>query len=223
MNNIGLIIFDLDGTFYDLNDVVSMNYQMQVDFYSLYAGLSVEETIHVFEKNNIYPKITEKSKSATEFFAKNGVLISRWNKYREDNFRVDSIRKEKAVSSEILDNYKQLGYPMVLLSSNSLNNIRKILSHLKVSESLFDEIICSDTKHGKEEFSKLEEMRLISERREIDPRSLFSIGDRKRTDVDPVLMLGGHGVVVCGADALGRLYSDIMQNSICDCDLYSYY
>ena len=29
-----LIIFDLDGTLYDLNDVMSMSYQMQIDFFS---------------------------------------------------------------------------------------------------------------------------------------------------------------------------------------------
>ena len=58
MNKIKLIIFDLDGTLYNLNDVVTMNYQMQLNFYSAYTSKSKKEVIEIFEKNNIFPVMT---------------------------------------------------------------------------------------------------------------------------------------------------------------------
>ena len=51
-----LIIFDLDGTLYNLNDVVAINYQMQLDFYMEYTKKDLNETVLKFEENNIFPE-----------------------------------------------------------------------------------------------------------------------------------------------------------------------
>jgi FMN phosphatase YigB (HAD superfamily) len=64
---IQLIILDLDGTLYDLHDVMDFNYKLQVDFYSDFYSVSAEETICIFENHGIFPVVSEQSKSATEF------------------------------------------------------------------------------------------------------------------------------------------------------------
>ena len=68
MDVIKLIIFDLDGTLYNLEDVALSNYKMQLNFYSFCTGKTNEEVVKVFEANDIYPIISRKSKSATDFF-----------------------------------------------------------------------------------------------------------------------------------------------------------
>ena len=126
MNEIKLIVFDLDGTLYNLDDVVAMNYKMQLDFYASYSGKSKEEVILIFEENNIFPIMTEKSKSATEFFVRTGIPAREWNSYRENNFDVTGINKDTAANSKLIKQFSQLA-SLVLLSSNSKLNIEKVL------------------------------------------------------------------------------------------------
>lgn len=68
-----IIIFDMDGTLYDLDDVVSMNYDMQVKFLSMKRNMSREETVSYLAENRIFPTITKESKSATELFLQIGL------------------------------------------------------------------------------------------------------------------------------------------------------
>lgn len=205
MNKIKLIIFDLDGTLYNLNDVVTMNYQMQLNFYSAYTSKSKKEVIEIFEKNNIFPVMTEKSKFATEFFARMDISVDEWNDYRESLFDVTAICTKNAVGFELIEKFRYFS-PLVLLSSNSLNNIHRILKYINISSDLFDEIVCSDNKYGDGIFKKIDEMKLIAERKCISTNAMLSIGDRYKTDIDPIIRLGGQGIVVDGPQDLKVVY-----------------
>ena len=219
MIDIKLIIFDLDGTFYNLNDVVEMNYIMQVDFYSSYRGINRSETIEVFKQHDIYPNISKKSKSATEFFAKNGIPSEQWNIYRESNFNVRLINREAAISGDLISKFKNI-CPLILLSSNSFNNISKILDYINISTNLFEEIICSDSKHGIREFNKKDEMALIAKNRNMNIASILSIGDRYETDIKPILELGGMGIIVEKPKDLFSIYSSLTKKDFSNIHLY---
>ena len=195
MNKIELIIFDLDGTLYNLSDVVEMNYYMQLDFYSKYMHMDKEEVEEIFEHNNIFKLKNDKSKSATEFFIKQGIPAVEWNKYREENFDVSAIKKVPEINDQLLNEFRKIA-PLVLLSSNSLSNIKRILRHLQIDGSLFEEIVCSDNMKNDGEFKKIDEMKKISEERNINCENILSIGDRYKTDIEPILSLGGMGIVV---------------------------
>ena len=205
MNEIKLFIFDLDGTLYCLNDVVAMNYQMQLDFYMAYIGKSKDETVRIFENNNIFPIINEKSKSATEFFLKTGIQASEWNNYRESHFNCHSIKKSTSAKEDIIRCFANLA-PLVLLSSNSQKNIEMILDHIGIDIKIFDETICSDANYAEGVFNKKREMQLLAERKGILCSDIFSIGDRYKTDVEPLVELGGHGAVIKTPDDLIKVY-----------------
>ena len=213
MNEIKLIIFDLDGTLYNLDDVVSMNYEMQLNFYSSHTGQSKEQTIKIFEENNIYPVMTEKSKSATEFFVRSGILAKEWNDYREENFDVSVIDKHTVADGITIDGFSEIA-PLVLLSSNSLSNIEKILDWIGIASSKFTDIICSDHKYSEGAFSKIEEMKLLSERFDVDPCHMFSIGDRYRTDIEPLVKLGGMGQTVKGPQDLHSVLESLKMSNL---------
>ena len=203
---IKLIIFDLDGTLYNLNDVVAANYQMQLDFFMEYTKKDLNEAVLAFEENNIFPEKRKESRSATEYFARLGLPIKKWNQYREVCFNAEYINKEHAVKQSTLELFLKIA-PLVLLSSNSYSNIHKILSHIDISELIFEEIICSDNCHCGEPFMKINEIRALAERREIDPKQIFSVGDRYNTDIKPLVDLGGSGEVVNGPGDLFRVYN----------------
>lgn len=219
MREIKLIVFDLDGTLYNLDDVASMNYKMQVDFYTRFTGKTVDETVAVFEKNCLYPNICEKSKSATEFFLKNGIPAFEWNAYREEHFDITAIKEENAVSQEIMDEFKNIA-PLVLLSSNSLRNIHRILKHIDLPFNLFDEIICSDCKHEIGTFLKKQEMKLIAERNNIYTNNMLSIGDRYKTDIEPMIELGGYGIAVNSQTELLRVCTALKSKNYSSIKIY---
>ena len=189
-----LIIFDMDGTLYDINDVVAANYDMQVQFLMSQWGKTQQWVQDYLSANNIYPTMYDKSKSATELFLREGIDIKVWTQYREEHFNVNAIDKSKAVTQDILEQFADIA-PLVLLSSNSYQSIIKVLTHLSISQSIFSIIICSDNFYG-QSFTKKVAIMQISSQMSISYEDMFSIGDRYQTDVKPLEELGGKGVCI---------------------------
>ena len=210
-----LIIFDMDGTLYDLQDVIGMNYEMQKDFYSNYYGISCDETEHIFREHDIFPYISAKAKSATEFFDKTGISIKQWQAYRKEHFDVKKIDAGKAVENNILQGF-HLMYHTVLLTSNSFENVKKVFRHLDISLDNFDGIICSDYGYPYEIFDKYHAMKHIMEKTAKKPENCLSIGDRYETDIAPMLKLGGSGIVVKKPEALSDVYEYLTGRKACN-------
>ena len=195
MVEIELVIFDMDGTLYDLADVVSMNYNMQIQFYSKCSGKRINSVIKEFEDNSIYSFVTPRAKSATEYFSQKGLDMEEWQKYREEHFDVTKIVKGKAVSNAVIRLFKET-YVTLILTSNSYENVKKVLEWLGISEFNFDMIICSNFNYPYEVFCKKTAFKYISQRFGIPFFHMLSIGDRYHTDVEPLIQLGGKGIIV---------------------------
>ncbi len=220
--NFKLLIFDMDGTLYDLNDVLSMNYSMQIAFFSRKTKMDAEEAIRLFNKNGIFPYICKESKSATEFFASNGLSKIEWNNFRESHFDIDKINVTKAVDSSCIVNNSQR-YKLVLLTSNSYNNVVNILERLSIPLSSFTEIVTSDICYNLPNFNKKDAMRLISSKYGIPFSSILSIGDRYSTDIAPMLELGGYGALLKSPQWMHHLLDDINNDALCSNTYYEYY
>ena len=204
-SNEKLLFFDMDGTLYDLQDVVGMNYQMQVDFYAECCDFSKLETERFFRKNNILPYVSEKANSATELFSRSGLDMFKWQEYRNKNFDVMKIDVKKAAEAHIVREFRQLG-STVLLTSNSIQNVKKILERLELLLEDFDKIVCSDYSYPFPVFSKLKAMKYIMETFDVKPERCLSLGDRYQTDIAPMLELGGSGILVKKPGALGEIF-----------------
>ena len=220
MKKINLLVFDLDGTLYNLDDVVGLNYKMQLDFYSEVMSTDYTETVAIFEENGIFPVIQQTSKSATEFFIKSGIPIEKWNEYRELHFDVRYINRENAASDYIISLFESIA-PIVLLSSNSKNNIIRILEHIGIKQAHFEEIICSDNKYAEGSFNKLDEIKLIAKRKMISTENILSIGERYKTDVEPIISLNGMGVIVKGANQLLSVYDALKTDIFDNIEIYN--
>lgn len=196
-----LIIFDMDGTLYDLQDVVGMNYRMEVEFYSALCGLTEEDTENVFAANFILPYVSDKARSATEFFSKNGLDLAAWQEFRERRFDVGQIDIHKVADAQTVRAFRQQG-KLVLLTSNSLRNVQKVLKRLELSVEDFDRIVCSDHNYPYLTFNKQKAMSYIIEVFGVESAECISIGDRFQTDIAPMLALGGTGILVRSPKAL---------------------
>lgn len=216
-----LLILDMDGTLYDINDVIRAIYQMQVEFYSEYSGETIEHVEKIFENNNIRPYVSDTTRSATEFFISNGVDCKEWSEFRKNNFDVTIINKNKAVKEEVIEEISK-SYPIVLLSTNTKESISKVLERIEIDENVFKDIVCSDN-HDIAPFNKENAISMISIQNGCEPSRMLSIGDRYQTDIVPMLKLGGDGVVVNGPEGTSRVLSNLKNGSIERNDKYKLY
>lgn len=217
-----LIIFDLDGTLYDLKDVHSANYVLQVEFLQCNLGITFDEAVHQLEQNGVYPIITNKSKSATEYFARLGLDMEQWKQYRERHYDASKIDKSKAVSGVVIGKFAEI-CPLVLLSSNSLGNILKTLEYLEIESRFFKTIYCSDNTPINEPFNKKRAIQVIAMQYGAEYCEMLSIGDRYQTDVVPMLELGGHGVIVSAPQALNEVLRDLSDDVLSSNESYQVY
>ena len=217
-----LIIFDLDGTLYDLKDVHSVNYVLQVEFLQRNLGISHDEAILQLEQNGVYPIITNKSKSATEYFARLGLDMEQWKQYRESQYDASKIDKSKAISGDVIGKFAEI-CPLVLLSSNSQGNILKTLEYLKIDSRFFKTIYCSDNTPVNEPFNKKRAMQVIAQQYKVDYDDMLSIGDRYQTDVVPMLELGGHGIIISEPKALNEVLRDLKGDVLSSKESYQVY
>ena len=208
-----VIIFDLDGTLYDLNDVIASVYKIQVDFLSDYFRKTKSEIQDFFSGNQIYPYKSSNSASATELFEKIGINPQVWKSYREAHFDLSAISLKYAVSESLLVRFSKYA-DLVLLSSNTYQTILKILKKLKINPALFCSIISSDHRSSIGSFNKTNELKTIVNRHCLSGKDILSIGDRFKTDIQPALAVGGDGVLVNGPSAVETVYTDFSENNL---------
>ncbi len=220
--NYKIIIFDMDGTLYDLNDVLPATYQMQVKYLSSKLQISEKKAISLLTENNVYPEVKKKSNSATELFIRMGLNVNEWSQYRNTYFPVESIDVSKAADNNLLAEFSMI-CPLVLLSSNSYGCIQRLFSHIGCRVENFAEIICSDHFKNSESFSKKRAMLMIKEKYSIISDEMLSIGDRYKTDILPMLEIGGSGILLKSNNYLSQVYDDLNNNSVHSCEGYEFY
>ena len=215
-----LIVFDMDGTLYDLSDVMSTVYETQVSFLREHMGWSETKAIQFLEENDVEPHVTKNSRSATELFMRMGFGRKDWTEYRQKHFPVEKIDPTRAVSPSLIRQFAKLG-DIVLLTSNTFKVCGNILARIGMEENPFTKIVCSDTTGEQTPFDKFREMKKLMEGHVYD--TLISIGDRYQTDIVPSLKLGGCGCLVSGCNSLGKVYEDLESSHLSSCAEYEYF
>lgn len=216
------IIFDLDGTLYDLADIAKVYYDIEIRFLKDYFHKTEEEAAAFLAENGVTREPSEKAKSATDLFYRIGVPKKVWVDFREEYFDPSGIQKEKAVPETVLREFSDL-VPIYLLSSNTYRNIEKILDKIGLSPALFEKVLCSDRSPCEGIFTKKEVMASLIDELSIQPDELLSVGDRYNTDIVPALELGAKGVVVKDPAALFALLADLKAGKPATSDSYTWY
>ncbi len=217
-----LIVFDMDGTLYDLNDVVQMSYNMQVEFLSAKKRWPKDDTISFLASNHVYPIIKKDSKSATELFLELGYDKEEWSRFRDAGFDVNAICIARAINECVIRKYSDIA-KIVLLSSNAFSLIGKILKHINITTTVFDTIICSDRFPFKAPFKKKLALEYLSKKYNVKYEEMLSIGDRYSTDILPMIELGGKGVLIKQPVFLEKLLDDLSSCGVKTCEQYDYF
>ena len=216
------IFMDLDGTLYDLDDVIRSVYQMQVDFLKANTDMTELQIIQWFEENRVYPYKTAEARSATALFAEAGIDKQLWSRYKDEYLDVSDLRPVPEVNEALLQKLSQIA-PVCLVSSNTMANIDKILGKLGLSRSLFSAVVSSDSVSCEGGFCKDAVFARIAEDLGVPMMDTVSIGDRFATDIEPLLQLGGKGILLHKPSALPQVCSDLQADTLRTCDGYSVY
>lgn len=217
-----LIIFDMDGTLYGLDKVIPAVYEIQIDFLKVKKGWARDKAVVYFNENCVFPFVSEKSRSATRLFQEAGFDLQEWNEFREARFPFDAVVKSPAISESLMDGFSKLGL-CVLVTSNSQKNTEKILGKIGVNTTAFNRIVCNDTSLSGRAFSKKDIFKTLLDEYSLQPYQAFSIGDRYVTDIEPMLKLGGNGVLVSAPESLGSVLEDMSNGSLMTCEAYRYF
>ena len=222
MNRFDLIILDLDGTLYDLDDVLAGVYESQVEFLMQKWNKPKEDVVAFLTENHVYPYRSRESQSATELFMRNGIDKDEWTAWRNSHFDEKKIKVENAASEDLIVKLAELS-PVILLSSNTYNLIQKILNHIGIRSNLFLDIYCSDKPQIVGRFNKTMAVKMIAERHSVLPTRILSIGDRYKTDIQPILEFGGKGVLIENPQSIKQVSKDLSNEGLCSCNSYKYF
>lgn len=216
------IIFDMDGTLYRLDAVLPAVYEIQVDFLKMKKGWTRDAAVSYFNDNCVYPVVAEKSRSATRLFQESGFDLREWNEFREARFPFDAVDVSPAVSEGLMEGFAKLGL-CVLVTSNSRKNAEKILEKIDIRTSVFDRIVCNDSVSSGQPFCKMGIFKSLLDCYSASSQQAISIGDRYLTDIEPMLKLGGHGVLVSAPESLPAVLHDMSGGKLMTCDAYRYF
>ena len=219
---LSLIILDLDGTLYNLDDVLAGVYETQVAFLMKKWQQSEETVVAYLTDNHVYPYRSKDSRSATELFLKNGISKEEWSAWRNSHFNEKKINVEHAVDEHVVERLSKIA-PIVLLSSNVREVIDRILGHIGISTRLFADICCSDSSNMTNPFNKLNAMQLILSKFDIPPSQMLSVGDRYKTDIEPALQIGSKGLLLKQPDYLLHVCEAIEEGHVETCQWFDYY
>ena len=200
-----LILIDMDGTLYDMEDMVIEGYNSSLDYLVKYQGFSIAEAKALLEENHIYPYVCEDACSATAFFMSRGYDVQEWDRKRSENFNCQPIVRKKAMKLENLRKLSEMA-PLVLLTNNTMKNVRRVLRHLNIPEDVFAEIFCNE-KNNKTP-SKKPLMKQLMEKYHAKPEETLSIGDRYNVDGKPLVELGGDALIIRKPQFIEEYLSD---------------
>ena len=218
MEKYDLIIFDLDGTLYDLKDLVEFGFELSIGYLLDIQKYKKEDAIKLLYDNNIYPFISEKAKSTTQLFASLGFDINKWNEYRSSRFAYQLIKKENATNNEVLTKLKSHS-KIVLLTNNTKENVDNILRQIDINPNIFDSIHLNNK--NVVDLSKQKLMEDIIKEYSVSKNKVLSIGDRYNVDALPLLNIGGESLIISNPHALELILKDYPNFK--NCDEYKYY
>lgn len=200
-----IIAFDFDETMYYSNNIKEFYIKYILKTVMTLTGRSEKESMELLDKYG-FTSGGDKRIGFGKNCEKFGVTIHQWNDYRIKNFFQIDYANAKTVSNEL---YKELAkrYKLYIISNEVLENLHFKADKLSIDLSPFTKIYAPTTdnvlnynSNKKEVFEKIrEENNCLFE-------EIFAIGDRYAVDIEPLVELGGNGLLINRVDEIENFW-----------------
>lgn len=202
--NLKAIIFDFDDTLYmqrnkeenylnftitTLCNILNMDRASAVKFLEGYDFFDISKR----------PRLTTIIKSLGEEYEE------KYNQYRIDNFYMPNLEDVEVVPNSELQKLKSK-YLLFLVTGEYLQNLQKKADAMGIDLSLFDSIRVGDIKTKKEKVTIYQE--LLNEYN-LDAKNVIAIGDRFVVDIEPLIKLGGGGVLISNTTEVVSIINEL--------------
>ena len=139
--------------------------------------------------------------SIAKMLKRNNIYVKLWLKYRNNNLCKLDHSTCKVTSRETIKKFEQ-NYTLYIVSNSTINDIKNTSKKLNFYLSPFKRIICNQFTASLEklDYSKQIYYQQIIDHENINPEELFVIGNSKKSDIIPALLIGARGKLVYEAD-----------------------
>jgi len=200
-----LIIFDLDGTFYERRIYLKLYYDFAARFITSNTSMFTDEAYDYLKSKGFDKSLG--SVSVTDLIKDLGISLSYWNKVRDNEFDISSLLKP---SKELIASVNLIckNYKTAILTNNTKFSAIRILKKIGFPPDTFTYLHTSDDSNITKPMSEVFE--IVADRLAVPYNEILSIGDRFEIDIEPVLKIGGSGVLVNGPQEV----ADFLQSEL---------
>lgn len=194
--NFKVIVFDFDETLYYSPDVREYYIRYIKKTILNLSNLSEEQTDSLMQEVG-FTMENKASPSFSSSCGKFGIEKSAWDNYRIDNFFEINYKNAESIDNKLLNELSN-HYPLYIVTNEAYKNILIKAEKLGIDISMFKKIFAPSVEAllGGNVKTKKELYREIIESEKVLPSEVLVIGDRIKVDVEPMLELGGNGLIV---------------------------
>ncbi|MGX8680243.1 MAG: HAD family hydrolase [bacterium] len=207
------IIFDVDGTFYPASFYIGVYYRFLLKAMKHFFRFDEEESRKALDAYGIYPYFDPHAASGTDFMINHGVDVEVWNDYRNRYYRLEDFSHTTIVSHKTLEALYER-YDLFIISNNTPAIIADTLDQMQIDPSLFQRIYTSEdlTIQGRKQ-SKDYIYAIIQKDHHYQYGEMLGVGDRYAIDLEPLIHLGGQGLLVDGPEEIDFLLTLVSQET----------
>jgi HAD superfamily hydrolase (TIGR01549 family) len=162
-------------------------------------------------QNKISDNPSEPQASVSALMVKLGVPLEEWNRYRDERLSLaDQISYDRTL--EVTVRQLSAHFRLVINTNNTRHITNRILVKLGLSKCNFSLIVTSDSEMPVKPRSA--SFLYVADQLRTNPKEMLSVGDRYEVDIEPLLALGGSGVVVTGPEEIPCIAKELLPQNV---------
>lgn len=204
MKDIKCVIFDFDNTMYYSDTQLESKLAWLKNAIVTLGRTTNDEAEELMQRTGFTACNTHQP-SFSSHLPLFGITMDQWQKYQsETRYFVDDVQ---IVPNEYYEKLRSR-YPLYIVTNSFVHDIRLKAEKYGIDFGPFKIYGCE---HGKEHMNKKETYAKISEDLNLSPRNLLIFGDRFKIDINPLLELGGNGILINNTNELKSAIEELLQ------------
>jgi FMN phosphatase YigB (HAD superfamily) len=209
MKDIKVIIFDFDETMYYSSTIRDFYINFIKKTIMTLSSKSEEETL-ILMKEVGFTKENKASPSFSSSCGRFGITKQQWDDYRIDNFFEIDYATAEVIDGKLLKNLSEK-FPLYIVTNEIYKNLLIKAKNMNINLDFFKKLYAPSPEQLGNYFTKKQIYEEIIKNEGVKSNEVLVIGDRIKVDVNPVLELGGNGLIVKHPNEIKEFFDKHIQ------------